>query len=134
MAKKFEIPRELEDALRKANVPEEKIAELGEAADVQSVPLEALDGVSGGTGQTVNMGGAEISRAEFDALFLSMAENFGFFTASSIFKQYCDGFTCEELQPGHTFNTLHCTDKDVMGAVLYRYWLWRETGSPYAHP
>ena len=51
MTKKYEWTSELEDALRKAKVPEEKIAELREMevdSDVEKLDLDGLDGVSGG--------------------------------------------------------------------------------------
>ena len=50
MTKKYEWTSELEDALRKAKLPEEKIAELrgAEVDDVERIGLDGLDGVSGG--------------------------------------------------------------------------------------
>ena len=51
MARKLQITKEMEDALRKANVSEEGIAELRETeidADVEKLGLDSLDGVSGG--------------------------------------------------------------------------------------
>ena len=51
MTKKFEWTTELEDALQKANLSEEKIAELRETevdSDVERLDLDGLDGVSGG--------------------------------------------------------------------------------------
>ncbi len=47
MGKKFEWNKELEDVLRKENLSEEKIAALKNRG-VQKVPLELLDGISGG--------------------------------------------------------------------------------------
>ena len=49
MGKKFEWNKEVEDVLRKENLSEEKIAAL-KSRDVQKVPLELLDGISGGSG------------------------------------------------------------------------------------
>ena len=134
MSKKFEIPREIEDALRKANVPEDAITKLGETADIQSIPLEALDGVAGGAQGTVDVGGVEMSADDFNNLFLTLAETCGFDVALDVFKNYCGGFTCDLMIPGRSRNTAWNSDKDLMGEVLYRYWAWRETGSPYAHP
>ena len=51
MARKLNITQEMEDALRKAKLPEEKIAELREMevdSDVEKLDLDGLDGVSGG--------------------------------------------------------------------------------------
>ncbi|MBO7674878.1 MAG: hypothetical protein J6S63_07690 [Atopobiaceae bacterium] len=51
MAHKMNITQEVEDALRKANIPEEGIAKLREAEvddDVEKLDLDGLDGVSGG--------------------------------------------------------------------------------------
>ena len=47
MGKKFEWNKEVEDVLRKENLSEEKIAAL-KSRGVQKVPLELLDGISGG--------------------------------------------------------------------------------------
>ena len=47
MGKKFEWNKEVEDVLRKENLSEEKIAAL-KSGGVQKVPLELLDGISGG--------------------------------------------------------------------------------------
>ena len=137
MEKKFEWSKELEDALRKANIPEEKIAALREKKlqpDVEKLSFDRLDGVSGGTQQTVDLDGVEVSVEDFNNLFLAMAEVYGFDIALSMFRNYCGGFMCDEMQPGRSLNTNYNTDKDLMGEVLYRYWCWRETGSPYAHP
>ena len=49
MAKKFEMTKEMEDALHKANVSEEKIADLRENGfEIQELSLDDLDAVSGG--------------------------------------------------------------------------------------
>ena len=51
MARKLNITQEMEDALRKMDIPQEKIAELRETeadADVERLDLDGLDGVSGG--------------------------------------------------------------------------------------
>ena len=51
MARKLNITQEMEDALRKMDIPQEKIAELKEMevdADVERLDLDGLDGVSGG--------------------------------------------------------------------------------------
>ena len=53
MARKLNITQEMEDALRKMDIPQEKIAELKEMevdADVERLDLDGLDGVSGGGG------------------------------------------------------------------------------------
>ena len=47
MAKKFEWTREVEDVLRKANFSDGQIAEF-KHKDVEKLPLELLDGYSGG--------------------------------------------------------------------------------------
>lgn len=49
MAKKLELTKVMEDALRKANVPEEKIAHLREnGLEIRELSLSDLDAVSGG--------------------------------------------------------------------------------------
>ena len=51
MARKLNITQEMEDALRKLDVSEDKIAELREAEvddDVERLDLDGLEGVSGG--------------------------------------------------------------------------------------
>ena len=52
MAHKMNITQETEDALRKANVPEEGIAKLRETevddVDVEKLDLDSLDGIAGG--------------------------------------------------------------------------------------
>ena len=130
----MKMTREIEDALRKANVPEDAIAKLGETADVETLALEELDGVAGGAELTVNMGGEmDATQEEFDTLMLMLAEKCGFGTALGVFKQYCGGFMCDETQPGYSWDG-SLSDKDKMALILYRYWLWRITGLPYAHP
>ena len=47
MAKKFKWNEEVEDDLRKANIPEETIAGL-KNKDVEKISLDMLDGISGG--------------------------------------------------------------------------------------
>ena len=51
MARKLKITQEIEDALQKMDIPQEKIAEFKEMevdADVEKLDLDGPDGVSGG--------------------------------------------------------------------------------------
>ena len=74
MARKLNITQEMEDALRKAKLPEEKIAELREMevdADVERIGLDGLDGVSGGASLS------DTDEGSFHDMAMIMTDSFG---------------------------------------------------------
>ena len=74
MTKKYEWTSELEDALRKAKLPEEKIAELREMevdSDVEKLDLDGLDGVSGGASLS------DTDEGSFHDMAMIMTDSFG---------------------------------------------------------
>ena len=74
MARKLNVTQEMEDALRKAKLPEEKIAELRETevdADVERIGLDGLDGVSGGASLS------DTDEGSFHDMAMIMTDSFG---------------------------------------------------------
>ena len=97
--------------------------------DVEKLDLKDLDGCSGGS-DTVSINGVEVSPAEFNNMFLAMAESCGFDVARDIFRTCCGGFKCREMETYYSWGGQY-SDRDKMGTVLYRYWQYIETGKVY---
>ena len=74
MAHKLNITQEMEDALRKMDIPQEKIAEFKEMevdADVERLDLDGLDGVSGGASLS------DTDEGSFHDMAMIMTDSFG---------------------------------------------------------
>ena len=74
MARKLNITQEIEDALQKMDIPQEKIAELREMefdSDVEKLDLDGLDGVSGGASLS------DTDEGSFHDMAMIMTDSFG---------------------------------------------------------
>ena len=74
MARKLNITQEMEDALRKMDIPQKKIAELKEMevdSDVEKLDLDGLDGVSGGASLS------DTDEGSFHDMAMIMTDSFG---------------------------------------------------------
>ena len=120
MVKRFEMTKEMENALLKANVSEEKISDLQKnGLEIQELSLDDLDAVSGGDGtSTITVNGMEMSALEFNALIMNIHDTCGFQTAYGMFQ----AFTGDVGVPEYVL-------RGDMKAILNAYWKLKETHS-----
>ena len=97
--------------------------------EIPELNLDEMEKASGGT-QTVNMNGREVTREQFDNMFL-ITSDLGIDIAIGMFKQYCGGFDCREMHPGFSWSCHYPSNRDKMGVILHKYWQYVETGKVY---
>ena len=87
MEKKFEWNKDVEDALRKANIPDDRIAEL-RPRDVEKIDPELLDGISGGSGGMYSLGGNEAPLDWSNPYFNNMTTSEGIQLVQTIYDNF----------------------------------------------
>ena len=117
MANKFNLTPEVKEALRKANVSEEKIAAFeAQDSDIEKLSVDDLDVVSGGGDDGVLFCGKVTPEKDVYDLAMAMVDAYGYDAASAMF---CDltGLNKNEANDVHHGGI---SDRDNMSLLVNR--------------